>query len=239
MRREESLAVRVAREVERLIVQGHLVAGTRLPSERDLAEQFGVSRTVVREAVRTLAARGLLEVRTGSGTVVRHPTSEAAAESMSRLLATHSHGLDYGRVIEVRRVLEVEIAGLAAERRTDDDLATLDTILTQAEDRLGDPHTFVETDVSFHEALARATHNDLFLVILSSIALAMINVRRLGLRVPGTPERALTYHRSIYAAVKQGDGAAARHAMSEHMDEARQTVMAALAQDDGSEALTP
>lgn len=231
MQREEPLSSRVAGELERLILQNHLAIGARLPSERDLADQFGVSRTVVREAVRTLIAKGLLEVKAGSGTVVRQLTSASAVESMSRLLASQSARFDYGHVNEVRRVLEVEIAGLAAQRRTADDLQALTNILTQAQQNLGDPETFVHTDIAFHEALARATHNDLFLIILSSIAQTMIDVRHLGLRVPGTPARALDYHGRIYGYVEAGDVAGARQAMDQHMDEARQTMAQAMAQD--------
>jgi GntR family transcriptional repressor for pyruvate dehydrogenase complex len=229
--RAEPLAGRVASQLEQLILQQQIPAGQRLPSERDLADQFGVSRTVIREAVRTLAARGLLDVRSGRGTIVRALTTEAAVESMSRLLTTRSHRFDYEKVGEVRRVLEVEIAGLAAERRQPDDIRALETVLERAQEKLEDPETFIETDVGFHEALARATHNDLFLVILSSIAHVMRDVRRLGLRVPGTPARALDYHRRIFDAVRAGDAEGARRAMSQHMDEARQTIAEALKSD--------
>lgn len=236
MEREEPLASRAAREIERLILQNQLVAGTRLPSERELASQFAVSRTVIREAVRTLVAKGFLEVKTGSGTIVRQPSSASAAESMSRLLAARSDRFDYGHVNEVRRLLEVEIAGLAAQRRTNDDLQALTGILTQAAENLADPETFVHTDVAFHEALAHATHNDLFVILLSSIAQTMIDVRRLGLRVPGTPARALDYHHRIFASVQDRDIPGARAAMDQHMDEAGQTMAAALVADIASGA---
>jgi GntR family transcriptional repressor for pyruvate dehydrogenase complex len=234
MEREEPLASRVAREIERLILKNDLAVGTRLPSERELAGQFAVSRTVIREAVRTLVAKGFLEVKTGSGTIVRQPTSASAAESMSRLLAAGSDRFDYGHVSEVRRLLEVEIAGLAAQRRTNADLDTLKGILAQAAERIDDPETFVQTDVAFHEALAYATHNDLFVIILSSIAQTMIDVRRLGLRVSGTPARALDYHHRILTSIETGDTRGAREAMDQHMDEARQTMVAALATDTAS-----
>lgn len=231
MQREESLAGRVAHELEQLILQNRLAVGERLPSERDLSKEFGVSRTVIREAVRTVAARGLLDVKTGSGTVVSHPTSKATAESMSRLLATRPDWHNRARIIEVRRVLEVAIASLAAERRTAEDITTMTAILDQAAGRIEDPETFVQTDVAFHEALARTTHNELFLVILSSIAPALIDVRRLGLRVPGTPARALSYHRRILACVVVGDVDGARQAMDEHITEAQQTLGRALADE--------
>src|SRR5215218_10802675 len=85
--REETLAQNVAGQLERLIVQQHLELGDRLPAERTLAEQFGVSRTVIREEVRTVASKGLLEVRAGSGTIVRKPSSESVAESVALLVS--------------------------------------------------------------------------------------------------------------------------------------------------------
>src|SRR4029434_1284654 len=116
--REATLANRVTKEIEGLIIDGRIEMGRRLPSERDLADQFGVSRTVVREAVRGLVAKGLLEVRPGSGTIVRSPTCGAVTQSLTLfLLAGQSDlELDYTNVHEIRRVLEIEIAGLAAER---------------------------------------------------------------------------------------------------------------------------
>jgi GntR family transcriptional repressor for pyruvate dehydrogenase complex len=116
--RESTLANRVAHEIEELIVGGKLPPGQRMLSERELGERFGVSRTVIREAVRALAAKGLLEVRTGDGTYVQSFSSTNAAEALSRLLRL-SGARDLGSVrsvYEVRRPLEVAIAGLAAER---------------------------------------------------------------------------------------------------------------------------
>jgi GntR family transcriptional repressor for pyruvate dehydrogenase complex len=226
--REATLAHHVAAELEALIVGQGFRPGERLPSERELAERFGVSRTVVREAVRGVAAKGLLEVRAGSGTVVRAPSSEVAAASMTLLLSMSGGGAP-AKIVEVRRTLEVEIAGLAAERRTADDLGVLAAILETAAEKIEDPETFVETDVAFHATLARATHNELFGVLLESIANIMVEVRVVGLRVAGTPERALAFHRDIFACVERGDPAGARTAMDRHMDEAIATMTAALA----------
>jgi len=225
--RDTTLAQNVASQLERLIVEQHFAEGDRLPPERELAERFGVSRTVIREAVRTVASKGLLDVRAGSGTHVRKPSSEGIAASVALLLSMNGQTTP-AKVVEVRRILEVEIAGLAAQRRTDDDLVRLRSILASAADKIDDPDTFIETDVAFHAALARATQNDLFSVLLGSIANVMTEVRIVGLNVPGTPERALRYHRDIFRAVERGNRVQAREAMNRHMDEAITTMTAAL-----------
>jgi GntR family transcriptional regulator, transcriptional repressor for pyruvate dehydrogenase complex len=228
LEREPKLADRVTQQLQGLVVNGQFSPGDRLPSERELGDRFGVSRTVVREAVRALVAKGLLEVRPGSGTVIRALTTESAVESMSLLLRQRSRRLDYAQVVEVRRLLEVEIAGLAAERRSDSDIETMEEVLRQAKERLDDPDNFINTDIAFHAALAQATQNELFVVLLDSIADVMVEVRRLGLGVPGTPARALGYHRSILACVRVGDVEGARQAMYRHMDEARDTMRQAV-----------
>lgn len=121
-------------------------------------------------------------------------------------------------------MLEVEIAGLAALRRTPDDIKVLEEILQRAEEHLEDPDVFVETDVALYVALARATQNELFSVLLDSITAIMVEVRRLALKVPGAPARALIYHPSILERVRAGDVEGARAAMNRHMDEASETM---------------
>lgn len=227
--RELTLSNRVVVELERLIVESHLETGARLPSERELAAQFGVSRTVVREAMRALGAKGLVTIANGRGTVVQAPTALSAAESMSLLLRMQPGGFDYEKVVEVRRVLETHIAVLAAERRTKADIASMEAILREAEQKLDDPDAFVEEDIAFHRALAAATHNEIFLVILESISQMLIDGRRLALRVPGTPARSIEYHRRILDAVRLGRPNVARTAMDSHMDEARATLHSAVA----------
>lgn len=227
--RRESLSDRVAGELQRLISESQLDAGDRLPPERTLADRFNVSRTVVREAVRDLVARGLLEVRTGSGTTVSSPEPSSVGGFMSSLLglSLRSGKLDHKKVVEVRRMLEVEIAGVAAGRRTEEDLASLREIVRRAEENLGDPDVFVETDIAFHEALAVATQNELFLVLLNSIADVLIEGRRLALRVEETASRAQAHHRNVLDRVTAGDAQGARDAMHSHMDEARDTMQRA------------
>jgi DNA-binding FadR family transcriptional regulator len=230
--REATLTERVVAELERLILESRLGDGDRLPSERELAAQFGVSRTVVREAVRALAAKRLLDVGVGRGTVVRAPSAVSAAESMKLLLRMQASGTDADKVSEVRRTLENEIAALAAARRTEADLAAMDTVIEAAESRRTDPDAFLKEDLAFHSLLARATHNELFGLLLDSLAEVLLESRLLALRIPGTARRALDHHSRVLEAVRAGDPDQARAAMDAHMDEARETLKRAIADRD-------
>jgi GntR family transcriptional repressor for pyruvate dehydrogenase complex len=229
MPREATLANRVTHEIEQLIVNGRLKTDKRIPSERDLAGQFGVSRTVVREAVRGLVAKGLLEVKPGSGTIVRAPTARSVTQSMSLFLRGSQADLSYDKVHEVRRVLEIEIAGLAAARRTPDDLATLEQILQQMADMRTDPERFPQLDVLFHAALASATHNELFALLLDSLSEVMIRVRQMGFNVPDASAHALRFHSAIYEQVRAGDAEGARRAMREHLIDSEAVMRQAVA----------
>jgi len=121
--RERRLSDKVADMMLETILAGRFKVGDRLPSERALGEQFGVSRTVVREAVRALVAKGVIEVRSGSGLRVVAVNADAVHESMNLYL--RGGRLEFEKVHEVRALLEVHLAGLAAERASDDDIALL------------------------------------------------------------------------------------------------------------------
>jgi GntR family transcriptional repressor for pyruvate dehydrogenase complex len=226
--RDATLAERVTEQMKQLIVSGQLRAGDRMPPERELARQFGVSRTVVREAVRSLMAQGLVEVHAGSGSVVRNPSAGAVAESMALFLQVGRQGFDHGKILEVRHLLEVEIAGLAAERRTGDDLVALAAVLQETAHVGGNCDDWLKNDMAFHALLAQATRNELFSLLLDSIADIMISVRRLSFDVAGAPDRTLKYHGAILEQVEKGDPVGARAAMREHLAEAEATMRAAL-----------
>jgi GntR family transcriptional repressor for pyruvate dehydrogenase complex len=231
LERDATLSARVTDTIKSYIVTGQFHAGDRLPAERELARQFGVSRTVIREAVRALTAQGLLEVRAGSGSVVRNPSAQAVAESMSLYLrmGMDTHQIDYPKLLEVRRILEVEIAGLAAQRRTDEDIALLDAILQETERVGGDREGWTQNDMAFHAMLARATKNELFALLLDSLAEALVTMRRKGFSVPGAAARTLKYHGAILKQVTAGDPDQARQAMRDHLDEAQDTILMAMA----------
>ncbi len=215
--RADTLASGVTERLEQLVNEGHFQPGDRLPSERELAEQFGVSRTVIREAVKALSALGIVEIKPGSGTLLRAPDRSSVVKSVAAFLQIGQPDLEYRKIHEVRRVLEVEIAGLAAQRRTENDLIALEASLEAMHRSKGDQPTFARTDLQFHVLLAKAVHNDLFVLLLDSVADILFQVRELGNVVPGAPEHALEYHQRILETVRAGREKAARKAMLEHL----------------------
>jgi GntR family transcriptional repressor for pyruvate dehydrogenase complex len=120
-------------------------------------------------------------------------------------------------------VLEVEIAGLAAERRSDADLQAMDALVQEARNGLANRDDFARNDVEFHAALARATGNPLFPLLLDAVADVLLEVRRTGYDVPGTPARALRHHADILQQVRLGDSEGARQAMRTHLSESWDT----------------
>jgi GntR family transcriptional regulator, transcriptional repressor for pyruvate dehydrogenase complex len=229
LERHSTLTSRVTRQLETMIVENRLAPGDRLPSERDLALEFGVSRTVVRESVRALVAKNLLEVRPGSGTLVRRPSMESVASSMALLLRVGQDHVDYEKLHEVRRALEVEIVGLAAERRTEEDLLLIERLLAEAPDTWNDRERFARHDLAFHNALAHAAHNEIFLFVLNSLADIMLEVRRMAFTVPGLPQHAQQFHRDIVMCIRDGDPQRAQEAMHEDLLYAEKNLRLALA----------
>ena len=142
--------------------------GDPLPSERELGEQYGVSRTVIREAVRALTSRGVIDARAGRGLTV----AKVAPETVSASMQLYLHGQDqipYAKIHEVRTGIEIQIAGYAAERATDEEieeLSQLNEALNQADE--SDHEQLSILDVEFHRAIARMTHNELYLIMLDS-----------------------------------------------------------------------
>ncbi len=215
--RQPSLSDQVTDQLKELIARGALKPGERLPSERELAERFGVSRTVVREAVRSLTAKGLLEVTAGSGMVVRKPTASSIAEHFNLLLRLNSDGDPLEHIFDIRHVLEVEIAGRAAEQATESDIKQMEQYLQMMAENGHDLEQAATADVEFHTALARATQNPMFGILLSSISEIMLEVRRLGFTLTGAPEQIFEEHARILDRVKAGDAVGARQTMSDHL----------------------
>jgi GntR family transcriptional repressor for pyruvate dehydrogenase complex len=214
--RRPRLSDQVADMMLETILSNRLAAGDRLPSERELGEQFGVSRTVIREAVRALAAKGVIEVRSGSGLRVAAVEASAVRESMSLFL--RAGAFDYEQVHEVRRMLEVHIAGIAAERATEEDIANLTAAAVAMEEVIADIDEASLRDLEFHRAIARATHNDLYLVLMDSIGQALIDIRRENLGAGSSAADTIAAHRRVLHQIVSHDAVGAREAMSAHLD---------------------
>ena len=215
LRREPTLAERVGESILKRIVEGELKPGDKLPSERELGEQFGVSRTVVREAVRGLTGRGVVAVRAGSGLRVAAIDPAAVSESLALLLRS-TYEFDYRYVHEVRVMLEVETAGLAATRADDADIEDLRRAAEAMEHARSVEQTAL-CDLDFHRAIARATRNPLHLVLHDAIGEALIAVRREN-HARGGRDNAVEAHRQIVAGIAAHDRPAAEAAMRSHLE---------------------
>lgn len=206
---------RVASSLEAMILSGELAPGDRLPSEREISARMSVSRSVVREALRRLASLGLVRSLHGSGTRVEAPNSQLVTTGYQQLLQRRSFHLEH--LAEVRLPLETAIAALAAQRRTDADLARME----QAQKVLANPRrsldVHVKADVDFHAALAEATGNALFGTLLAPIQQLLMESRRRTLGMHGAA-LAHGHHARIFDAVRAGNADAAAQAMREHIE---------------------
>ena len=205
----------LADALERAILAGELKPGDLLPSERDISTQRGVSRSVVREALGRLASLGLVRSVHGSGTRVEAPSSRPVTVGYRRLLTRPDFRLE--DLAAVRMPLETTIAALAAARRTAEHLARLE----EAQKALGNPRGSLEghvrADLDFHAALADATGNPLFQVVLAPIVELLVESRRRTLGRYGA-DLAHRHHARILEDVRAGDAEAAARAMREHIE---------------------
>ncbi|MGA9475321.1 MAG: FadR/GntR family transcriptional regulator [Terriglobales bacterium] len=208
----------IVQQVEDSILQGQLKPGDQLPAERDLAQRFGVSRTAVREAVKTLREKGLVEAYSGRGTFVTNGTSQAIRQSLDLMIRINQQD-GSANLAELRLVLEPEIAGLAASRIDEQLLATMRESVAVMDRSLRDPDAFVEADLDFHLALAEAVGNPLILSLLDSIVGLLREQRSRIFNIDGGPERGQFHHKRILAAIEQRDPVSAREAMRAHLQQ--------------------
>jgi GntR family transcriptional regulator, transcriptional repressor for pyruvate dehydrogenase complex len=206
----------VAARLEEYIRRGGYKAGDKLPSERQFSELLGFSRTAVREGVKQLNQKGLVRSSVGRGLFVAERSSEAVAATLDTQL--HLGAGTVGDVMEMRHVLSVSAARLAAARATDADLAALRAPLEEMERDWRAPSTVRRGGRAFYLALARAAHNQL-LVALTEPVMALMDRTRDDLPLPGgASERTASDHRRIYEAVAARDpAAAAAAAVAEHL----------------------
>ncbi len=232
LRREPTLAERVGDSILQRIVAGEFKPGDKLPSERELGEQFGVSRTVVREAVHGLTGRGLISVRAGSGLRVAEIDPAAIAESLTLLMRSNGEP-DYHNVHEVRVMLEVQMAGVAAERAQPDDLERLQDAADAMERARGVEQAAVR-DLEFHRAIAKATHNPLYLVLHDAIGDALMEVRRAN-HARGGRTDAIESHRKIVQFISAQDTEQAKSTMRHHLEMVEQIWESTVAETEGSD----
>jgi GntR family transcriptional regulator, transcriptional repressor for pyruvate dehydrogenase complex len=216
----------ITEQIEQQILRGDLQSGDRLPTERELAEQFHASRTAVREAMKILAQKGLLEMRPGRGTIVINGTSQALRDSLGLMLRV-AQADSACELVEVREILEPEIAALAAARATERDVVDLREAVETMDAHLHDADAFISADNFFHQALARATQNALVLTLMDPIMELLAEQRKQIFFVDGGPLRGQFHHKQLLDAVGRHDCEAARNAMRAHLQQVRADVSAA------------
>jgi GntR family transcriptional regulator, transcriptional repressor for pyruvate dehydrogenase complex len=192
--------------------EGGLRAGDRLPPERELAQRLGISRASVKQAVVVLEVQGLVEVRQGGGTYLLKDGLEA--EPVERLVERRRRLPD---VLDAREALETRIAELAAERRTDEDLAAMESALDWMENEIKSDRPGTEGDRRFHAAVTAAAHSPLLAEFMRSIADQIGESREESLRQPGRPRRSLAQHQRILEAIAARRPRAAATAMRRHL----------------------
>jgi GntR family transcriptional repressor for pyruvate dehydrogenase complex len=207
-------------QIERRVLNGDLRHGDRLPTERELAEQFGVSRTVVREAMKALAQKGLIQVRPGRGTFVIDGTSQAMQHSLSLMMMIGQVGT-IASLAEVREILEPEIAAKAALRATEANIAAMQAAVATMDATLDDSDAFIAADHAFHRALAEGTQNAIILNLIDSIVDLLQEQRKRISLVSGGPQRGQYHHKQILDAIARRDPDTAREAMSAHLRQIR------------------
>jgi GntR family transcriptional repressor for pyruvate dehydrogenase complex len=215
----ERLYERIVDQIERLIMAGNLRVGDQLPAERELADQFTVSRTAVREAIKALREKGLVEIRLGRGTFVTNGASGAVRHSLGLLLKDEN---GFTNLVEVREILEPEIAALAATRVANENIVAMTEAVEIMETALENVEVFVEADLDFHLALAEATQNPLIPLLVDSVVDLLREQRKRTGNVEGGLARGQYHHKRILEAIIQRDPLAARQAMQDHLLQVRE-----------------
>jgi GntR family transcriptional regulator, transcriptional repressor for pyruvate dehydrogenase complex len=219
--RTSRLYEQIVQQIEDSITKGTLKAGDQLPSERELALKFGVSRTAVREAVKALHEKGLVEAYSGRGTFITNGTSQAVRQSIDLLMRMDQPG-GSAYLAEVRQILEPEIAALAATRIQEPQLTLMREAFAVMNEALKDPDAYIEADLDFHLALAEAAENPLILSLLDSIVGLLREQRMRIFFEDGGPQRGQYHHARILAAIERRDADASRAAMRDHLQQVRE-----------------
>ena len=214
----------VISQVLNLIVSGTLKPGDRLPSERDLSGELNVSRTSIREALRSLEMMGYVESRVGTsgGTFIKEVTIDDIIGPITRLLNSYKKQEFILELIEVRTILESATAKLAARRRTDEDIDTIQRILDSMRLDIQEGGIGLQGDNQFHAQIAKSTHNEVLMKIANSMEGLLDDSRKKTLEIPGIPEESLDDHVKIFKAVKNKKEKEAVAMMMAHLKKAHE-----------------
>jgi GntR family transcriptional regulator, transcriptional repressor for pyruvate dehydrogenase complex len=212
----------VAKQIERLILK-RLQPGDKLPSERELAETLRVSRSSIRDAIRSLELMGMVEPRQGAGTIVREISSESLVNPLANAIKRKEELT--GELLDFRKMLEPQLAARAATRVSPNQISEMEQILERQEQKLRDGESAIVEDSEFHYAIALASGNSVVLRVLDTLMDLLRDSRERSLQVEGRPQKSLAGHRRILAALKRHDGEAAKAAMRRHIENVEKIVL--------------
>jgi len=213
----------IVAQIEQRILDGELRPGDKLPAERELAEQFGVSRTAIREAMKALMQSGLVVIQPGKGTFVTDSTSTVVRNSIDMLIRVGNE-TSIKDLLEVREILEPEIAALAAVRARSEDIQSMEEALKEMDQAMDDPDKFIESDLDFHLALAHGSNNALIPILIDSLVDLLREHRIRAASVEGGLERGQPHHKIILEAIKRNDANIARDSMRAHLEQIRKEI---------------
>lgn len=231
----ETLADQAARNLMAYIEAEDLKPGRWLPSEHQLAADLGVSRPIIREALKSLEGKGVIAVVSGKGAVVKPLDGQLLQQFFQRAIQIEQEALI--DLIELRRAIEIAVAGQAARQRRPEELAQIAAIVGEMRRSLHAPEDYVALDVTFHQLVAALTRNQLMCHLVTSIrevikdTLQESQLRSLN---DEQLERVQRGHEAILAAIEQGDVAAAEQAMAEHFEEAINSLVSRTRSAEGS-----
>lgn len=210
-------AEEVVTRLREMIHRGELRSGDRLPPERDLAKKLGVSRPTLRAGIRSLAAVGVLKSKQGAGTFVVEADASPALDSNPLRLMASLHGFSNAEMFEARLILEMAIAGLAAERATSEHIAALAEELAEMFATLDVPEEYLVHDMRFHQMIAAASGNRIITALMNMVASILFDVRSKTVHRAHDLKESADMHRLIFRAIREGNTESARGAMRDHL----------------------
>ena len=210
-----TLTADICRRMVGHLLRGDWREGEKIPPERELCLRLGVGRASLREALKALEIMGMIETRLGDGTYVCRRSDFLSTPLLWAI--TSSSQAETRELIEARSLIEVELAGLAAQRATTQDLEQIREPIDRMEQSLEDPLQFVQSDVAFHLAVGQAAHNSILMNALHLIRNLLHQWILNAVQVDGVPGTAVEHHRRVLRAIAKGNSAAARKAMQDHL----------------------
>jgi GntR family transcriptional repressor for pyruvate dehydrogenase complex len=214
--KKSAIAEEILARLLDLIKERELRPGDKLPPERELAAMMDVSRPSLREALRALSIMNIIEIRQGDGTYVTSLEPELLVEHLDFVFALDDS--TFVQLFEARKILEVGIVALAAQRITAEQIAELEACLARSVENTDDPQAFLETDLELHNLITRAANNPILSRMMASISQLGLASRSRTTAIPGVVQKTVDDHRAIVAALKARDANAARQAMLDHLN---------------------